>query len=113
MRRTYLVKSKKSQQIHRNDVTDKEAEREKQKDQSRYSSQREACKYGSLLHTWHLFSFFFGVSNKNWHYMFFTLLKILSLIFYKNKETQNKTKATSHKNLQLHEKKKKKISHRF
>lgn len=36
--------------------------------------------------------------------MFYTLLKILSLTLYKNKVTQNKIKATSHKNLQLHKK---------
>lgn len=39
--------------------------------------------------------------------MFYTLFKILSLTLYKNKVTQNKIKATSHKNVQLHKKKKK------
>lgn len=38
--------------------------------------------------------------------MFDTLFKILSLILYKNKVTQNKIKATSHKNLQRHKKEK-------
>lgn len=45
--------------------------------------------------------------------MFYTLFKILSLTLYKNKVTQNKIKATSHKNLQLHKKKEKKISQIF
>ena len=93
----------KSQQIQRNDVPDKEAWAQKQ----RISPGRAVR--GKLVNmvlycTHDMFSFSFGVSNKNWHYMFYTLLKILSLTLYKNKVTQNKIKATSHKNLQLHKK---------
>lgn len=42
--------------------------------------------------------------------MFYTLFNILSLTLYKNKVTQNKIKATSHKNLQLHKKKRKNLT---